>query len=308
VLHDFFIKEQLKSCVSGAVLFDEPLDRYTSMGVGGPADALVVPQSMEELVQLVRFLRKENIPFLTLGNGTNLIVRDGGCRGVVVALRGLQKLSWASGLEGKIRVQAEAGVPLASIVQLCIKESLAGLEFCTGIPGSVGGAVRMNAGAFGREMKDVVTAITVLNEHLELETLSRRELSFEYRRLNLSDEAVIVCAEFALCPGERESISAEISEILALRKSKHPLNFRNAGSIFKNPRNLPAGQLIEEAGLKGTRRGDAMISEKHGNFIVNLGHARAADVVDLIEEIKGRVENRRAIQLEAEVHIVGEDG
>lgn len=129
MLHDFFIKEQLKSCVSGAVLFDEPLDRYTSMGVGGPADALVVPQSMEELVQLVRFLRKENIPFLTLGNGTNLIVRDGGCRGVVVALRGLQKLSWASDPEGKIRVQAEAGVPLASIVQLCIKESLAGLEF-----------------------------------------------------------------------------------------------------------------------------------------------------------------------------------
>jgi len=278
------------------------------MGVGGPADALVFPQSRDELARLIRLLQKENVPFLTLGNGTNLIVRDGGCRGAVVALQGLKKLSLTAQPEGTVLVRVEAGVPLAAIVRLSIKESLTGMEFCAGIPGSVGGAVRMNAGAFGKEMKDVVTEITILNEHQELEKISRQDLSFEYRRLDLSDKAVIVSAEFTLSPGKSESISEKVNEIMSLRRGKHPLNLRNAGSIFKNPRHMPAGQLIEEVGLKGIRRGDAMISEQHGNFIVNLGHARTADVLDLIEEIRGRVRDCRDIHLEAEVHIVGEDG
>jgi len=308
VLHDSVFREHLKSCVSGGVFFDEPLNRYTSMGVGGPADALVFPQSRDELARLIRLLQKENVPFLTLGNGTNLIVRDGGCRGAVVALQGLKKLSLTAQPEGTVLVRVEAGVPLAAIVRLSIKESLTGMEFCAGIPGSVGGAVRMNAGAFGKEMKDVVTEITILNEHQELEKISRQDLSFEYRRLDLSDKAVIVSAEFTLFPGKSESISEKVNEIMSLRRGKHPLNLRNAGSIFKNPRHMPAGQLIEEVGLKGIRRGDAMISEQHGNFIVNLGHARTADVLDLIEEIRGRVRDCRDIHLEAEVHIVGEDG
>ena len=308
MLHDSVFRKHLKSCVSGSILFDEPLDRHTSMGVGGPADALVFPQNSEELARLLGLLRKGNIPFLALGNGTNLIVKDGGCRGAVVALHGLKQLFLATHPDGKTRVRAEAGVSLAAIVNLSIKESLTGMEFCAGIPGSVGGAVRMNAGAFGREMKDIVTEITILNEHQEPETLSRQNLSFAYRRLELSKSAVIVSAEFALSPGKRESISAKISEILALRKRKHPLNLRNAGSIFKNPLNMPAGRLIEEAGLKGTRRGDAMVSEQHGNFIVNLGHARTADVLDLIEEVKCRVRDFQDISLEAEVHVVGEDG
>jgi len=305
---DSSLQKQLAVRISGPVLFDEPLDRHTSMGVGGPADALAFPQNCEELATLISFLRRKTVPFLILGNGTNLLIRDGGFRGVVVSLGALQQLSWSPCPGGQIRVRAEAGVPLAAIVRLCQKESLSGMELCAGIPGSVGGAIRMNAGAFGREMKDVVTEITVLNERQELETLSRQDLSFEYRRLNLSENVVIVSAEFALCPGKGEEISAKISEILALRKKKHPLNLRNAGSIFKNPRSMPAGRLIEEVGLKGTRRGDAMISELHGNFIVNLGRARTADVENLMEEIKARVRDCRDIHLEAEVHIVGEDG
>ncbi|OPY15378.1 MAG: UDP-N-acetylenolpyruvoylglucosamine reductase [Syntrophus sp. PtaB.Bin001] len=308
MLHDPVLKEHLASCVSGSVLFDEPLDRYTSMGVGGPADALVFPRNREELLKLISFLRKENVPFLVFGKGTNLIVRDGGYRGVVVALQELNQLSWGARGEAEIIVRAEAGVPLAEIIQLSIKESLTGMEFCAGIPGSVGGAIRMNAGAFGGEIKDVVTEIVVLNERLELVTVSRKDLHFEYRRLDISDNAVIVSAEFALSPGKGELISAKISEIKSLRKRKHPLNLRNAGSIFRNPLNIPAGRLIEETGLKGTRRGDAMVSELHGNFIVNLGHARTADVIGLMEEIKCRVRDSRNVQLEAEVHIVGEDG
>ncbi len=308
MLHDPVFKEHLASCVSGFVLFDEPLDRYTSMGVGGPADALVFPQNGEELLKLISFLRKEKVPFFVFGKGTNLIVRDGGYRGVVVALQGLNQLSWKPHSESEIIVRAEAGVPLAEIVQLSLKESLTGMEFCAGIPGSVGGAVRMNAGAFGREIKDVVTEITVMNEHQELETISLKDLYFAYRRLDLSSNAVIVSAEFALVPGKGELIAAKIGEFKSLRKRKHPLNFRNAGSIFKNPLNTPAGQLIEEVGLKGTRRGDAMVSELHGNFIVNLGHARTADVIDLMEEIKCRVRDSLNVQLEPEVHIVGEDG
>ncbi|OPY87850.1 MAG: UDP-N-acetylenolpyruvoylglucosamine reductase [Syntrophus sp. PtaU1.Bin208] len=306
--HDASFQEELTSCVSDAVLFDEPLDRHTSMGVGGPADALVSPQSPEELARLISLLRKNRAPYLALGNGTNLLVRDGGFRGVVVSLQGLKQLSWLPSSDGAIRVRAEAGVPLAAIVRLCQKESLTGMEFCAGIPGSVGGAVRMNAGAYGREMKDVVAEATVLNEHQALEHLSRRDLSFEYRRLALPDSAVIVSAEFVLYPGNREEISAKIDEILSLRKKKHPLNLRNAGSIFKNPRSIPAGRLIEEVGLKGKRRGDAMVSELHGNFIVNMGHARTAEIVDLMEEIQALVRDARDIHLEAEVRIVGEDG
>lgn len=305
---DASFKEQLTSCVSGPVLFDEPLGRYTSMGVGGPADVLVFPQNRQELAHLLSLLRKSRVPFLALGNGTNLLVRDGGYRGVAVSLQGLKQLSWVPGAEGKVRVRAEAGVALAAIVRLCQRESLTGMELCAGIPGSVGGAVRMNAGAYGIEMKDVVAEIAVLNEHQELETLSRWDLSFEYRRLVLPDAAVIVSAEFVLSPGNREEIAAKIEEILSLRKRKHPLNLRNAGSIFKNPRSMPAGRLIEEAGLKGTRRGDAMVSELHGNFIVNLGHARTAEIMDLMEEVRIRVRDCRDVHLEAEVQIVGEDG
>ncbi len=306
--HDASFQEELTSCVSDAVLFDEPLDRHTSMGVGGPADALVSPQSREELVRLISLLRKNKVPYLALGNGTNLLVRDGGYRGVVVSLQGLKHLTLSPSADGAIRVRAEAGVPLAAIVRLCQKESLTGMEFCAGIPGSVGGAVRMNAGAYGREMKDVVAEVTVLNEHQALENRSRRDLSFEYRRLALPDSTVIVSAEFVLYPGNREEIAVRIDEILSLRKNKHPLNLRNAGSIFKNPRSIPAGRLIEEVGLKGKRRGDAMVSELHGNFIVNLGHARTAEIVDLMEEIQVRVRDALDIHLEAEVQIVGEDG
>jgi len=305
---DSSLQKNLTSCVSGPVLFDEPLDRHTSMGVGGPADVLAFPQNREELATLISSLRRENVPFLILGNGTNLLVRDGGFRGMVVSLQGLQQLSWSLCSGGEMRVRAEAGVPLAAIVRLSQKESLTGMELCAGIPGSVGGAIRMNAGAFGREVKDVVTEITVLNERQELETLSRQDLSFGYRRLDLSENVVIVSAEFVLYPGKGEEIAAKIGEILALRKKKHPLNLRNAGSIFKNPRSMPAGRLIEEVGLKGTRRGDAMVSELHGNFIVNLGHARTADVENLMEEIKARVRDCLYIHLEAEVHIVGEVG
>lgn len=308
MLHDSPFRRCLRSCVSGAVLFDEPLARHTSMGVGGPADILAFPQSREELVNLIRLLRQENMPFLILGNGTNLIVKDGGCRGAVISLRGLTRLEWVVAPGGEVLVQAEAGVSLAALVHLSLNESLTGMEFCAGIPGSVGGAVRMNAGAFGREMKDVVTEITLLNERQELETLSRRELHFEYRRLDLLDKGVIVSAGFALSPGTRTAISTEISEFLSLRKIKHPLHLRNAGSVFKNPLSMAAGRLIEEVGLKGTRRGDAMISEQHGNFIVNLGHARSADVLGLMEEIRNRVRDHRDISLEAEVHVVGEDG
>jgi len=305
---DSSLQKQLAVRISGPVLFDEPLDRHTSMGVGGPADALAFPQNCEELATLISFLRRKTVPFLILGNGTNLLIRDGGFRGVVVSLGALQQLSWSLRSGGEMRVRAEAGVPLAAIVRLSQKESLTGMELCAGIPGSVGGAIRMNAGAFGREVKDVVTEITVLNERQELETLSRQDLSFGYRRLDLSENVVIISAEFALYPGKREEIAAKIGEILALRKKKHPLNLRNAGSIFKNPRSMPAGRLIEEVGLKGTRRGDAMVSELHGNFIVNLGHARTADVENLMEEVKAQVRDCRDIHLEAEVHIVGEDG
>jgi UDP-N-acetylmuramate dehydrogenase len=180
------------------------------------------------------------------------------------------------------------------------------MEFCAGIPGSVGGAVRMNAGAYGGEIKDVIRSIRLLDADGALQDRAAKHLSFEYRNLALPGNVIIVEAAIGLRKGDRQKIAAEINGILANRKGKHPLNMRSAGSVFKNPKGSPAGRLIEEAGLKGTRIGDAQVSELHGNFIVNLGHARAADVIALIDTVRAAVLERTGIALEREVKIIGE--
>ncbi len=298
-------REELRNMVSGRVLFDEPMNRHTSMGVGGKADALVFPESSEELAKLISFLRSAGVPFLPVGNCTNLIVRDGGFRGVLVSLRNLRgkALRWG-GDEAVLKVGA--GIPLSEVVGLAVDEALTGMEFCAGIPGSVGGGLKMNAGAFGREMKDVVVAIALVNGS-GIKSIAREELTFTYRNLDLPRDAVVTGAEFSLHRASRELVRARVAEILAIRKSRHPLQYRSAGSVFKNPASAPAGKLIDEAGLKGTRIGGAMVSDEHGNFIVNTGAATAEDVVALVELIESRVFEKTGVRLEREVKIIGEE-
>ncbi|MDA8124545.1 MAG: UDP-N-acetylmuramate dehydrogenase [Deltaproteobacteria bacterium] len=298
-------KAGLDRLIAGPVLFAEPADRHTSMGVGGPIDALAFPESREELARLVAFLGQQRIPFLPVGNWTNLIVRGGGYRGVLISLSGLRRLTRSDNPDGTVLLEAEAGVALSELVNLSQREALTGIEFCAGIPGSVGGAVRMNAGAYGGEIKDVCNSIQSLTTDKGIRTLKRKDLPFAYRILDLPAEMIIIGAAFCLQRGKGEVVAATVRDFLSRRKDKHPLEFRNAGSIFKNPREIPAGQLIEQTGLKGMRLGDAQVSEKHGNFIVNRGQATAEEILTLLDLVQKRVFEATGQFLEPEVKIIG---
>ncbi len=306
MMEDQTFREKLSEEVEGEVFFDEPMDRYTSIRVGGKADVLVCPQSVEALRRVILYCRSCNKPFLPVGNWTNLIVRDGGYRGVIISMKRLQSVTWDMGRKGSVLVSAQAGVSLAEVVRMAARDAFTGMEFCAGIPGSIGGAVIMNAGAYGKEIRDVIKEVTLMNERGEIVRRKKKELSFEYRKLNLPEEMIVVGATFSLEKGDPVKIRERVAEILEKRRQKHPLEYPNAGSIFKNPKNKPAGQIIEEAGLKGVRIGDAKISEKHGNFIVNLGNARAADIVALMDLTKKKVREQMGISLETEVRIIGE--
>ncbi len=305
---DTTLRQKLRNMVSGKVLFDEPMSRHTSIGVGGIADAVVWPERSEELSRIIHFLWQFQIPFIPIGNGTNLIVKDGGYKGTVISMLGLNSISLVERGPEQVLLHAGAGATLSEIVLLSEKRSLSGMEFCAGIPGSVGGAVKMNAGAWGNEIKDVVETVGLMIISGEILDSRKDDLKFVYRNLDISEGTIIVDASFLLARGVEEQIHARINEILGKRKNKHPLEYRNAGSIFKNPNgDIPAGRIIDELGLKGIQIGSAKISEKHGNFIVNLGNAKASDIIALIDMIKTKVNKERGIMLQTEVMIVGED-
>jgi len=300
-------RKRLTEITTGKVLFDECMDRHTSIGVGGRADALVFPESAAELGRLVAFLRTAGIPVFFVGNGTNLIVRDDGFRGVIVSTKALRNLRLERRGDDRAAIRAEAGASLAEVVALSAREGLAGMEFCAGIPGSVGGGIRMNAGAWGSEMKDVLESVDWLNGGGNRVSRPRPALHFEYRSLALPEGACILGGVFDLARGDRVAIEGRIREILKTRSGRHPLQYRSAGSIFKNPKGTPAGRIIDEAGLKGLTLGGARVSEMHGNFIVNLGGAAARDIIGLIERVRKTVREKRGIDLEPEVQIIGEE-
>ncbi|MDO8785960.1 MAG: UDP-N-acetylmuramate dehydrogenase, partial [Syntrophales bacterium] len=277
------------------------------IGVGGKADAIISPQATEELMRIVSYLRECQVSFIPVGNWTNLIVKDGGYRGAIICLKGLHEITVMAGENDLVSIYAGAGVALSEIVSLSVTEALDGIEFCAGIPGSVGGAVKMNAGAYGSEIKDIVEGVNLLNKEGEIIKVGRDGLNFAYRKLDLPEGSIITGASFLLKRGKKEAIRERISEICGLRKKKHPLEYRSAGSIFKNPPHITAGQIIDETGLKGVRIGNAKISERHGNFIVNLGHAKASDILALIDTAKEKVLKKNGIVLEVEVVIIGDD-
>lgn len=296
----------LRSMMSGEVLTDEPMRRHTSMGVGGNADVMIMPANVAELRQVVAYLGQKGRDSLPVGNWTNIIVRDGGYRGVIISLKGLKDIAVNYESGDKAAISADAGASLSELVQISLREGLTGMEFCAGIPGTVGGAVRMNAGAFGREIKDVLICASLMDRNGAVRVMKREDLQFEYRNLIMDEGCIILSATFLLEKGVPEQIRKRISEIMQERRQRHPLEYRNAGSIFKNPRNMPAGRLIDEAGLKGTRIGDAMVSEKHGNFIVNVGEATAQDVLTLIDIVQKKVLLEKGVRLETEVKVIGE--
>ena len=288
--------------IKGKVLFDAPMRQFTSIQVGGPADSLLFPKDVEELKKVVRYARRKKIPFLILGRGTNLVVRDKGVRGWVISLtQGMKKIQMDGGV-----VEAEAGLSLQRLVQFSNQKGLTGLEPFFGIPGTVGGGLAMNAGAWGAELKDVLLSVTLMKEDGEIAERARSRLRFSYRGLAISPSWIILKGRFELKKGKKEEILERVRSYSEMRKKRQPLDYPSAGSIFKNPKEGPAGKWIQEAGLKGFRLGRAMVSERHANFIINLGKATAEEVIRLMEFIEKKIYEEKGISLEREVKVVGE--
>ncbi|MDI6741441.1 MAG: UDP-N-acetylmuramate dehydrogenase [Smithella sp.] len=301
------MKDVLGDMDCGRILYDEPMSLHTSLAVGGKAEALVFAENEDQLAQIIGKLSEHRKKYFIAGNLTNVIVRDGGYQGAIVLMTGFKDVTCEPAGGGKGFIYAQAGAALSSVVHLSITEELTGLEFCSGIPGSVGGAVWMNAGAYGREMKDVVESVTVLEADGVKKTMKRNEIIFGYRNTSFPRGTVILGALLKLEKGERSKIKETINEILLWRREKHPLDFPSAGSIFKNLPGQAAGKIIEESGLKGMAVGGAQISSKHANFIINRGGATAADIMRLIETVQSRVKKEKNLVLDTEVVIVGED-
>lgn len=285
------------------ILKEEPMRLHTTFRIGGPAQFFVIPRTQEEAAAAVRLCRSEGAPYYIIGNGSNLLVSDKGYRGVVIQL--FKEFSDIN-IEGT-RIRAQAGASLAKIAAEALRAGLAGFEFAAGIPGTLGGACIMNAGAYGGEMKDVLLAVTVLTKDGEIREIPREELDMGYRTSRASREGWIVLgATIELARGDGKEIRAKMEDLKQRRTDKQPLEYPSAGSTFKRPEGCFAGKLIQDAGLKGLRVGDAMVSEKHSGFVVNCGNATAADVNGLIRLVQEKVREDSGITLEPEVRRLGE--
>ena len=281
---------------------------YTSFRVGGRVDYLAFPSDIQDLQKILGWCKQRGVRYFVLGNGTNLLVRDGGVRGMAISLsRGFLRLEEVGGGPEENLILAEAGGPLGKLVEFSSEKGLAGMEFAAGIPGTVGGAIFMNAGAFKEEMKGVLHAVRLMDPEGNIAEKGKNQLRFSYRSLEVEKGAVILGAQFRLRRENGQKVKAKVEENIRWRRAKQPWDLPSAGSVFKNPVQGPAGRFVEEAGLKGSRIGDAQVSEQHANFIVNRGKARARDILALVEIIREKVFKEKGVWLETEIQVVGED-
>lgn len=288
----------------GRILFDVPMKSYTSFKIGGNADVMAFPVNENELMDVIQFASIKGFPVFVLGRGTNLLVRDNGIRGVVINLAdGFKDVSWIGDDEALVG----AGVGIIEMVNLCRGRGLAGLEFAAGIPGTIGGAIYMNAGAYGGEMKDIVERVDAVDLSGQRHGFDKPSLKFSYRKCELPANIIITKAHLKFRKDNPEEIKNRIKEFKEKRKATQAITLPNAGSIFKNPPGFSAGRLIEESGLKGVKSGDAQISEVHGNYIVNLGNAKAMDVLTLMATARDEVFKLKGVLLETEIKVVGEN-
>ena len=282
------------------VRFDEPLARHTTFEIGGPADVMVFPETPAALAEVVRTARENGLDWLVLGRGSNMLVADSGIRGVVIATDRLRTLT----VEGS-RVTASCGWSLINVSKACAELGLSGLEFASGIPGSIGGAAYMNAGAYDGEMKDVITSVTVLDENGDIREIPASEMRFSYRHSRLKDEPLICLAvTMQLAFADKREILAKISDLTERRTSRQPLELASAGSTFKRPAGNYASALVDQCGLKGLSVGGAEVSRKHAGFIINRGGATAADVRQLIAEVQRIVREKTGYTLECEIKYI----
>lgn len=297
--------------IKGEVFRNEPLSNHTSFKLGGPADVLACPTDQDDLQLLLRIVKELNLNYFILGCGTNLLVRDGGFRGIVISLKRMHAIT----IEREYRsiggnfavIHAEAGATVSKLVTVAVEKGLTGLEFATGIPGSIGGAVHMNAGTSLGVFGDIISSVSMVSPDGTTVTKSGDEMEFGYRTSLVPKGYFVFDVRMVLRRGDKEKVNARVIEILTSRKQHQPQGSPNAGSIFKNPIEKSAGRLIESAGLKGTAIGGARVSEKHANFIITEGKAQASDVLALIDRIKQTVLDVHGVRLEPEIKIIGED-
>lgn len=285
------------------ILVDELMKKHTSFKVGGPVDIMIVPSNYEELQKAIKLCFESEIPYYVIGNGSNLLVKDKGIRGVVIKLTGLREIKVEN-----TTIISQSGALLSDVSEKALQASLSGLEFACGIPGCVGGAVAMNAGAYISEIANVIESAIVIDKSGSFKTLNKEELELGYRNSAiLKYDYTVVEATFRLKAGRYEEIKNTIDDLQQKRSDKQPLEYPSAGSTFKRPTGYFAGKLIEDAGLKGLSIGDAEVSKKHSGFIINKGNASAKDILDLIRLVQCKVYERFGVELQTEVRIMGED-
>ncbi len=283
--------------------FNANMSEHIYFKVGGPADVLLIPNTKEQIVNTIKTCKENNIPYYVIGNGSNLLVKDGGIRGVIIKLTELNNINTSDG-----KVIAETGALLKDVSKIALDNNLTGLEFACGIPGSIGGAVFMNAGAYNGEIADVIESAEILTEDGQIKNYTKEELNLGYRTSRVMEEkAIVLEAVFSLQYGEHEKIKARVDDLTEKRESKQPLEYPSAGSTFKRPEGHFAGKLIQDAGLKGYSIGGAAVSQKHSGFVINKGGATAKDILDLIAHIQSEVKNQFGVDLNPEVRIIGED-
>jgi len=298
------IAHELMYLLPGRVRINEPMKNHTTWCIGGPADILVEPDGISSLAQVLNLVKREKLPFTVIGNGSNLLVKDGGIRGLVIKI--------SSGFDGievtEKQVRAGAGAKLPSLIKAARDAGLGGFEFLAGIPGTVGGALIMNAGAFGKSIGDICLSALLMDEMGQIGRRTGKELDFDYRKSNLQNSSVIILeASFQGACRDPEDIRMDMENLLQRRKNTQPYGYPCAGSVFKNPPGYSAGFLIDLAGGKEIHEGDAAVSGVHANFIVNLGAASARDVLELIKKVTILVCQKFNIELELEIQVLGED-
>lgn len=298
-LKESFIDKSFKN-----ILFNEPMKNHTTFKIGGPSNIMIIIQSEEELIEAVTLCRENDIEFLIMGNGSNLLIRDGGIRGVVIKINeGFNKIEI-----NENTIYCQAGALLSAVSKQALKNSLKGFEFASGIPGTIGGAITMNAGAYGGEMKDVVKKVRVLDKNNNIIEYLNEEMNFRYRNSRVWDEGLIVLGvELDLESGDYNTIEEIMKDLTYKRTSKQPLELPSGGSTFKRPEGYFAGKLIDDAGLRGLRHGGAQISEKHCGFVINVDNAKCKDVLELISVVQKVIRDKFNVELETEIKLLGED-
>lgn len=293
--------ENIKNMIHGTVIESELLKRHTSYKIGGPADFFIQPANDEDIINVLKYFRTENYPYFILGNGSNLLFSDKGYRGAVIDISEYLKEMTIY----KNELTADAGASIAKVARFCAKYSFSGFERISGIPGSIGGALIMNAGSYGDSISDNLRFVEVINKDLEKVNLNKSDIGFNYRKSDLQGN-IILRAVFTLVKGDSNAIEAQMKEYGGKRTKSQPLTLPSCGSVFKKVGDTSAAVYIQDAGLKGYTVGGAMVSKKHGNFIVNFNNAKASDILQIIEHVKNVVAQKFNVELEEEVKLIGE--